>query len=84
MKVVLIEWFDCTYADITSNPDDILASELIEMQTVGWLVGETKRFYALASEYTPNGDETTFRHVTWIPKVNVIRVTFLKSARSAK
>lgn len=51
--------------------EEAVAEPLIEMQTVGFLVAQRKDCVILGMDYIP--EQNRYRHVTWIPKVNIIR-----------
>jgi hypothetical protein len=70
-KYIIIHWRDCThYDDAAMEPADIASEQLIEMTDVGILVTENKTFIAIASEFMDNPPR--YRHISWIPKCNVI------------
>jgi hypothetical protein len=75
-KIIKVDWADCThYDDAALDPEEIAKEQLIQMQDVGYLVTENKIWIALAQEMIP--DQNRFRHITWIPKVNIISKTVL-------
>jgi hypothetical protein len=70
-KYTLIAWRDCThFDDWAMEADDIADEPLIEMTDIGILICENKTWVAIASEYMPNPPR--YRHITWIPKCNII------------
>ena len=72
MKLMTVLWRDCThYGDNSLTVEEIEREPLIEMQTVGYRVFEDKKKIALAMEYIQS--QQRYRHVTWIPKENIIR-----------
>lgn len=74
MTIVMVEWIDASYqdGDITLSQ----MSQLLPLQTVGWLVLETKDAVSVAAEYCEK--EQTFRHVSHIPRVGIKQIRRLK------
>jgi hypothetical protein len=70
-KFTCIVWRDCTHFDDQAmEPADIASEQLIEMTDVGILVCEKKVWIAIASEFMDNPPR--YRHISWIPKCNII------------
>ena len=74
MKLLYVIWRDCThYSDISIDLDEVKTQELIEMHDVGFLVHESESWIALAMERVDPDKQNQVRHVTWIPKCNVVK-----------
>ena len=79
-KLVFVEWFDCThYGDSSLSDMEINSEPLLIMQDVGFLVSQNKERIALAMEYVPTQDR--YRHISWIPRVNVRRMEIISMAK---
>ena len=75
-KVIEVHWFDYTFHDEVYDAEEAMGHDLIEMRDVGYFVGEDKRKIALAGEWAE--EQGSYRHLTWIPKVNIISRRYLK------
>ena len=76
-RIVLVEWRDCTHYDDSHMTKLEASSEsLIIMHTVGHLIAEDAERITLGMEYIP--EQERWRHISWIPKVNVIRKRVVK------
>jgi hypothetical protein len=71
-KTQIIIWQDCTHTDDGSlASEEALEEPLMEMHTIGFVVAERDDCVILGGEYIP--EQSRFRHITWIPKVNIIK-----------
>lgn len=77
--VVYVLWRGCTHlSEMAMTKDEVEAETLIEMYTVGHLIADRKDAIALGMEWI---DETgSYRHITWIPKVNIVAQFSMKAS----
>ena len=75
-KVVEITWRDCTYVDEVFDAEEAMVQSLIVMHDIGYLIGEDEEKICLGGEWIES--QECYRHLTWIPKVNIIHRRFLK------
>ena len=69
MKVVYVEWLDASYQEGPLSEDEFTPHVIL--YSGGVFVREDDKTVTLATDYCgPNGD---WRHVSHIPKVNIIR-----------
>lgn len=72
MKVVYVEWLDASYQEGPLAEDELIPHVILF--SAGVLIREDDKTVSLATDYcSPNGD---WRHVSHIPKVNIIRRKF--------
>jgi len=77
MRIIEVTWRDCTHFDDSQLCiDDIMRQTLIIMQDIGYLIAEDREKIAIASEYI--AEHNTYRHISWIPKCNVIKRRTIK------
>ncbi len=69
-KLAYVKWIDASYQDGQCVEDEL--NPLIEMESGGLIAREDKRTISLALDrHAPDG---TWRHVTHIPKVNIVKL----------
>ena len=72
MDILYIVWRDCTHLpEGAIEKREIEETELLEMHDVGFVIYEDKTKIAIAMEYII--DQAQARHVSWIPKVNIVK-----------
>lgn len=77
--VVRVEWVDCAYnAGATFSVSEARKFGPLHIQTVGFLIQDGKNGVVVAKEVYD--DEETVRHVTAIPRPNIIKVEMLAEA----
>lgn len=77
----LIVWRDCTHwGDASMSSDEAAREQLIEMHTIGHTVTETREAIALGMDYIP--EQGRYRHISWIPRVNIVKKVKLKYCRN--
>ena len=71
--LVSIVWRDCTHiSEVAMTREEVEAETLIEMQTAGHLICEREDAIAIGQDWV---DETQrYRHVTWVPRVNIVKM----------
>ncbi len=69
-----IEWTDCAWNGSVYELDEMHKFDLIKLTTIGLGIEKEDR-YVLVKEKMEN---ETYRHITAIPKVNIVRVTLLR------
>lgn len=68
--VVWIKWRDACSEEAADPHTPVSASPLVELQEVGWLIGETEDAVSIAMEIDHDGAPSRWR--LHIPKVNII------------
>lgn len=68
--IVWIEWNDASYQTGELTLEEL--NPLIRLHSVGWLLREDDESISIAMERCD--EQSTYRHVTHIPKVNVVRI----------
>jgi len=69
MKLLYVEWVDASYQEGPLAEDDF--EPRVVLVSAGLLAREDDESLTLASDYDPRTGE--WRHVSHIPKVNVVR-----------
>lgn len=76
LKMVWVKWLDASYQNDTCSQGDLTAR--VELETVGFLVKTVDRdFITVAHEWYER--DKTWRHVSHIPKRNIIKVRRIKA-----
>jgi hypothetical protein len=77
-NIIAVHWFDAhQLPEAAGASKDLLDSECL-LCDVGFYIGENKRYIAIATE-TDTKEPDSFRHVHYIPKVNITRIAILES-----
>lgn len=69
MKLLYVEWLDASYQEGPLSEEDF--EPRVVLVSAGLLAREDDETLTLASDYDPRSGE--WRHVSHIPKVNVVR-----------
>lgn len=80
MEIVEVEWVDCSYSSDTFTLKEAEAFECINIHTVGYLVVSDSTRVTLAKEQYV--DDGTMRHITCIPRRNVITETVVRASEA--
>lgn len=78
MKLAYVEWLDASYQEGPLGEDDF--EPRVVLVSAGLLAREDDETITLATDY--DGRNGEWRHVSHIPKVNVIRKKVLEPARA--
>ena len=73
-KLVHVRWFDASYQNAECHADDFTTR--VELETVGFLARQDADTVSVAMEYYERDE--TWRHVSHIPRCNVIKLRYLK------
>lgn len=73
---VIVHWFDSHQRDDLSGKAKELIDTNLELQDIGYFIGQKGRYVSIGSEWYP--DEAKFRHIYSFPKVNILRIETLK------
>ena len=76
MKIVKIDIIDMAYSTGTYSTEEAQTFKPVNMSCVGFLVAAHNDCYVIAKDYQP--EEGAFRHLSAIPKVNVVKVNVLR------
>lgn len=77
--VIAIYWFDAHQSpDVYGASKDLLDSEY-KLCDVGFYIGQSRQYLVIATEADADSKDN-FRHIHYIPKVNVIRIDKLGRA----
>lgn len=75
-KMAVIEWTDSSYNSGTNYlEDELLKFELSHLQTIGWII-DHEDSWLMYIEF--NSKEKTYRHVINIPKLSIVKITYLR------
>lgn len=74
-RILYVMWNDSCYLSGQISRSEALSDGIV-MQTVGFYVGETDKAITVSQDYI--GENKDVRHITTIPKVNIIRKRWLK------
>ena len=77
MKLAYVEWLDASYQEGPLCEDDF--EPRVVLVSAGLLAREDDETIAVATDYDPRAGE--WRHVSHIPKVNVVRSKIIEAAR---
>jgi hypothetical protein len=77
MKLAYVEWLDASYQEGPLGEDDF--EPRVVLVSAGLLAREDDETITVASDYDARAGE--WRHVSHIPKVNVVRKKIIEAAR---
>ncbi len=77
MKLAYVEWLDASYQEGPLCEDDF--ESRVVLVSAGLLAREDDETITVASDYDARAGE--WRHVSHIPKVNVVRKKIIEAAR---
>jgi hypothetical protein len=80
MKLLYVEWLDASYQEGPLAEDDF--EPRVVLVSAGLLAREDDETLTLASDYDPRTGE--WRHVSHIPKINVVRRKIIKPRLRAR
>jgi len=75
--IVRVESFDMSFNTGVWDIEHLENFGLVKLDIVGWLIEDREDCVIIAKELQP--DENQIRHITAIPKVNIVKVTKLRS-----
>lgn len=58
------------------SAEDALKENLMTLHSTGNLVGDNDEFVCIGQDWIP--DQEVFRHLTWVPKVNIVEIRMLE------
>ena len=75
-RVVFVRWFDASFQNEECTEDQLNPDVILE--TAGIFVREDERFLTLALDFHDSDDRSdkTWRHISHIPKVNILKTKF--------
>ncbi len=82
MKAVMVELTDMAFSTGTWNVNETKTFGPVTIHTVGWLVEDRQDCIILAEEWQIS--ENQWRHLTAIPKINIIAVHTLHVGKGPK
>lgn len=72
IDMIAVEWFDATYLEsLSRHKASAVDTRLVNMITIGFLAAATEDAISIGHEWA--AEQETFRGLTIIPKVNIIR-----------
>ena len=77
MKLAYVEWLDASYQEGPLGEDDF--EPRVVLVSAGLLAREDDETITVAADYDARAGE--WRHVSHIPKVNVVRSKIIEAAR---
>jgi len=72
--MVYVRWFDASYQNADCSADNF--NTRVELETAGWLAAQDAETVSVAMEHYEAHE--TWRHVTHIPRVNIIKLRYIK------